>query len=61
MTNLRSLFARTAERAEDQQLLRLIGSLEAEPNQRDPHIRQALEAFTEEARQRGLLEGRQVH
>jgi hypothetical protein len=53
-TNLRGLYARSAERADDEQLRRLIHGLEAEPDQGNSHIAQALAAFREEAQRRGL-------
>jgi hypothetical protein len=53
-TNLRSIYAASAKRADDHELLRLVTTLEAEP-EGDPHIAQALEVFTGEAQRRGLL------
>jgi hypothetical protein len=52
-TNLRGVYARTAEHADDAQLERLIHALEGEPDQGDPHISQALEAFRGEVERRG--------
>jgi hypothetical protein len=52
VTNLRGVYARTAEHADDAQLAHLIRSLEAEPDQGNPHIAQALEAFRGEAQRR---------
>lgn len=52
MTNLYGLYARSAERADDQQLQRLISSLEAEPPPHHAHITQALAAFRDEVERR---------
>jgi type II secretory pathway component PulK len=49
--NLYNLYARSAERADDQQLERLISSLQAEPN-KTAHIAQALAAYSDEAARR---------
>lgn len=56
MTNLYGLYARSAERANDAELQRLIRALEAEPEPHHAHITQALAAFKEEAQRRGLGE-----
>jgi hypothetical protein len=52
VTNLRGLYARSAERADDEQLARMIRSLQAEADQGNPHIVQALGAFMDEAARR---------
>lgn len=51
-TNLRGLYARSAERADDEQVRHMIRVLAAEVDQGNPHISQALEAFKEEAERR---------
>jgi hypothetical protein len=55
-TNLRGLYARSAERADDEQVQHMVRVLEAEVDQGNPHISQALEAFRDEAQRRGLGE-----
>jgi hypothetical protein len=55
MTKLNGLFAWSAIHASDEQVMRMVRALEGEPDQANPHIAQALEAFTDEARRRGLL------
>lgn len=52
-TNLRGLYARSAERADDQQIAHMIRVLQAEAEETsNPHVVQALEAFQEEAARR---------
>jgi hypothetical protein len=53
-TNLTGIYARVAERAGDEEITRLLAALRAEPEPHGPHITQALDAFTNEARKRGL-------
>lgn len=55
-TNLYGLYTRSAEHANDAELQRLITALEAEPEQDNPHIGQALAAFKDEARRRAGLQ-----
>lgn len=51
-TNLHGVYARSAERADDQQLHQMIRALSAEVDSGNPHVRQALAAFQEEAARR---------
>lgn len=54
VTNLRGLYARVAADMGGQQLLTLLATLREEPEPIHPHVAQALDAFSEEARKRGL-------
>jgi hypothetical protein len=53
-TDLSGVYARIAAAAGDSDVTRLLAALRDEPHPRHPHITQALAAFTEEARKRGL-------
>lgn len=53
-TDLSGVYARIAAAAADSDVRRLLAALRTEPEPRHPHITQALAAFTQEARTRGL-------
>jgi hypothetical protein len=54
--DLTGVYARVAEQAADSDVRRLLAALREEPQPHHPHITQALDAFTAEARRRGLEE-----
>jgi hypothetical protein len=52
--DLSGVYARIAATAQNADIARLLAALRAEPEPRHPHITQALDAYANEARERGL-------